>query len=651
MPRFISLGCLVFLVTWPVDLSRLAAQEAAPVPAPDAKATLKQPNLIELGKLYRALELPLPPKEAFFAIIAHGYPSPPETHASPNLYYELRFATGGPYPKAKYRTWFGHKVMLRHQLQVVFTSAPEPEAVLRFIKMNQLDGGTNHEFGTRLELVFAIQCELLGHFDLAQFFYRRCQKLATEPFNHTLILDAWNYWARELTHPRRDRADVAKKLHQIVDKHDYFAILETVEGGRSGRTKELIDKARILLDQLDLILKSGHAKAGSIEAMIDDLLEDPSDYDDGEFWPEDKDLSVERAPISGENPDPIARKLNAESKLRNLGVSAIPFLIEHVDDQRPVRCTLKHLSYDQGDGDRTINISDFLTVGSRVRNILSTFFDLDRVKSTKDNYTMAWTNLQINTEEQFVARKLDAMISINDDFIRFSFYRYNKKLLEAYTNSLKQNAKMNPFHLVPSLIADSNFPKPTKIEMLTKLAHCGHLSQHYDTLTALFKVDNAAFSKICAESLPKWGSKYDRHSQDRLPLGLFDLAFRSEDQKVNEWVKSQGKNLPLNDKLRFLDRLASERIAGPNWLEILSYLCQFLDDATIYQPGKDEHLLRFLPGKFEEIAMRNFAALQILKCLSIDLSLSEETSESTWEVVRAFCKDEVNRRLENKKGQ
>ena len=76
----------------------------------------------------------------------------------------------------------------------------------------------------------------------------------------------------------------------------------------------------------------------------------------------------------------------------------------------------------------------------------------------------------------------------------------------------------------------------------------------------------------------------------------------------------------------------------------------FLDDVAVYEESeKDNEIYMMNISRFKKIELRNFAAYRILQILDIDLFLSEKTTNQEWEKVRAFVKNEIERRKDLEK--
>jgi hypothetical protein len=110
---------------------------------------------------------------------------------------------------------------------------------------------------------------------------------------------SWSYWAGLVTDATADRAPIAKRLRELTRQD---AELDTLPN-------------RELLRSLELALVPAKAKPGSIEAMIDELV----DYAD------------DAGTIGLHEPG------DRYWRIAGLGFDAVPALIEHLDDDRLTR--------------------------------------------------------------------------------------------------------------------------------------------------------------------------------------------------------------------------------------------------------------------------------------------------------------------------
>ncbi len=244
--------------------------------------TVIENSLEQLLIDYRSYGLPMPPKDAPLVRcewgrteIVDGKPYRSEMLAfliKPGSPTEPRMFLQGTYE------WLEES---NPRVQVV---KPDPD-VLKVVSVST-DG-----------LNVAIQCHARGWDKLAEYLLERERTESRQTPCAALIETAWYYWERRLMEPKVDREPIAKHLRELIR-----------------RDKDLdTEKNRALLKSLELALVSSKAKRGSVEAIIDGLL----DFDSSTWgW-------------SGERKDD-----NPYWRLVDLGLDAVPALIEHLDDGR-----------------------------------------------------------------------------------------------------------------------------------------------------------------------------------------------------------------------------------------------------------------------------------------------------------------------------
>ncbi|MGE3804739.1 MAG: hypothetical protein AB7K24_08720 [Gemmataceae bacterium] len=148
-------------------------------------------------------------------------------------------------------------------------------------------------------LILAIQCQLLGEERLASVFW---EKGCGESPRRGLIDFVWHDCVSGLTSVSDNRTSLAQHMHTLIARD------------RSLDTKE----NRELLVSLDKALVPSQARPGSVEAMIDDLVNDHTSV--SEF---------KRFMLIGDD--------ERHERLRRQGFDAIPLLINHLDDDRLTR--------------------------------------------------------------------------------------------------------------------------------------------------------------------------------------------------------------------------------------------------------------------------------------------------------------------------
>src|SRR5207244_4470161 len=128
--------------------------------------------------------------------------------------------------------------------------------------------------------------------------------------------------------PDTDRVPLAKRLKEII------ALEKSID----------TEENRALLKSLELALIPSQAKPGSIEALIDELI----------------DYEGPNGRVDAFGCDVGNRSF---SRLAELGFDAVPFLIEHLEDERLTRCYQS--------GFMLITAGHYIRVGDLVSELLT----------------------------------------------------------------------------------------------------------------------------------------------------------------------------------------------------------------------------------------------------------------------------------------
>ncbi|HEY1859778.1 MAG TPA: hypothetical protein VGG61_05470, partial [Gemmataceae bacterium] len=275
--------------------------------APPSFAADDVQTLDEYLNQYRDLGLPLPPNDAPLVRYESGGGGLINGEVDP-IRYSLGFLLEPGTKKKRAKLLWGVSELQHHYDTHPKVIEPDPEAVKRI------------EEPANECLLIAIQCHSRGWDKLAKPFLEKFQKDGTRPARTVLTNRAWDYWEEQLTETGSDRAMINKRLKELM-KAD----------------PNLDDKVhQYLLKSLELALVPSKAKQGSIEAMIDDLIEYGADTGTiGVFEPEDRYWR-------------LARK----------GFEAVPALIEHLDDERLTRAKM-------------IGFNNFRSFHLRVQHVVS----------------------------------------------------------------------------------------------------------------------------------------------------------------------------------------------------------------------------------------------------------------------------------------
>jgi len=170
----------------------------------------------------------------------------------------------------------------------------------------------NPVFELNITLFTAIQCKNRGWDNLAEALIEKGLK---ESYGHqfsafyqpenlepktALAMAAWAYWGNQLIEPDSDRKLIAERMKSLINEE----------------SKLNIEYNRNIIESLEAALVPSEAKPGTIEALIDELVE----------------MCTSTGALMTQK-DYDAKYL----KLAELGFKAIPDLIEHLDDKRLTR--------------------------------------------------------------------------------------------------------------------------------------------------------------------------------------------------------------------------------------------------------------------------------------------------------------------------
>ncbi|HEV8062724.1 MAG TPA: hypothetical protein VGP68_22780, partial [Gemmataceae bacterium] len=240
-------------------------------------------SLAELLMLYQDLGLPLPPKSAKLVRyesraggFMNGVRQPPQ--------YSLAFLIEPNGDQKEMALLSGTNLFERWKPPQWRVIGPTATAALETP-------------GFRSDISLAIQCQALGWNELAADILVRSQRNQSDPPKKQIVFHAWNYWTSQMMKPAVDRKPILSMLKK----------LKAIDPERAAQFK-----ADSVIRSLELALAPSTAKPGSIEALIDQLVEATD-----EGWP----LEEER------NSTPY-------QKLVRLGFDAVPALVVYLDDTR-----------------------------------------------------------------------------------------------------------------------------------------------------------------------------------------------------------------------------------------------------------------------------------------------------------------------------
>jgi hypothetical protein len=343
----------------------------------------------------------------------------------------------------------------------------------------------------RGDVVFAIRCLSIGETEVA----RAVLQGGSTPDERTCMTQlrqtAWNYWERQIDQEGSDWLAIAGRLKRLLAADESFD---------TRANRELI---------ADLAVSTRReTKPGSVEAMIEDLLEE-------------REYRLSRFPWG------TTEKRTPYQRLARLGFRAVPALIEALDDRRLTRAV------DYG-GDGVVN---FDCPRLRIQDLASALLEDVSGSAAKDGLwrrgpvaiagetvsrnqpeplTRAearkwWAKARAIGEEEYVARRaIPRSGSHNNYHLAILAERYPRRLPAVYRRFLKDREEHHQSWTFAEAVASSRLTIEEKGKLLAEGASHKNLLYRRDALRHLCDVDRAAARKKLVETFLSFPLEYGK---------------------------------------------------------------------------------------------------------------------------------------------
>lgn len=575
-----------------------------------AAASEPFPSLAELLKEYRALGLPMPPDASKLVRFESGGGGIVNGKVQPKV-YGLAF-------QVKPGTEMVNPVLLRgtHQWQPswkVHAREIEPDPVA----VKDLDSGVEDS------LALAIQCHARGWDKLARHLLEQYLKEDTLPAPRRLVKLAWEYWVNHLTRPKVDRGLVAKRLQELIRRDP---MLNT-------------EQNRALLKSLDLALVPSKARPGTVEALIDDLVD--YDADAGTLgWFERSDQYW---------------------RLAELGFEAVPALISHLDDDRLTRAMMRgfnnfpswHLRVNDVVGDLLEGLAaEKLDRGAEGKNVGGGWLRRQQgYPVTADAARTWWEKASKVGEETYLLdhvlptrRDKTRAVPTSQHLLRVILAKYPKRIPDLYRVVLEKRSDLRSEALVEAFCL-SKLPDKEKIDLFLLGAKHEQLDHRLPALRALNTLDQKQFTSLLLatiEGLPA-DVQADYWCCDEARIG--PLAIESDDPRVWAALERVAKRSALGLRMELLNRFGDSRDPRRR-VERLRLLSSFLDDRALRDNKSDTRFAG--PGagfQYEKIEVRDFVAVEIAGLLGIEVELDLDRTRAEWAKIRDKIREGLKREL------
>jgi hypothetical protein len=462
-------------------------------------------------------------------------------------------------------------------------------------------------------LGLAIQCHSRGWDRLARRLLDRSRK-EKESTPDQLLRLAWGYWESRLTEPRGDRAPVARRLRELMRRSER---LDT-EGHRD------------LLQSLESALAPSKAKPGSIEALIDDLV----DYnaDTGTFGPYEPEERYWR----------IAR----------LGFEAVPALIEHLDDDRLTRAKMQ-------------GFNNFRDWHLRVRHVVSDLLeglageDLGRdwlrrqqgypvEKAAAEKW---WEKARKAGEEAYAlehvlprkVKKGNTAVP-GRDLLNLIRDKYPKHIPSLYRTVLDKRPELESWPLAEAAL-QSKLPQQEKLELFLPAVKHKDGRHWLPALRAVKELDAKQFAELLRATIDEFPKDVPSPYWTCTEGFVARLAIESEDPGMWTALEKAAHRASVGLRMELLNHL-NDSGEKRNRRERLRLLAGFLDDDAVRDRGSSKQFEGPCAGfQYEKLEVRDFAAMQLASLVGIEVELNLERTPKQWAEIRQRVREAVDREL------
>lgn len=554
----------------------------------------KKALLDRLLAAYLKYELPLPPKDAPMAKYQVAWTT--NEKGKEGSLIALGFLTREAGPKS-------HAEMLIGTSQHLAWDKAQPSKVKPEIGVQKgIVIAGRGQFQTNSCLATALQCHERGWTELAMALYDLSMK---EPFEHHIEREdhdrrgtpitevaflAWAHRANELFYPDTDRSVILRRLKVLITAEPRLNV---------GYNRDLVAS-------LEAALVPGTGTPGSIESLIDDLVE---------LCPAD---------LHG---DPPPRAL----ALIERGFDAILGLLAHLGDKRLTRF------YPSGFGSHIPTYP--FGVGGICAMLLGDLAGHETAKTWGEDQAddgvwkaraQAWFEMAgANGEEPYLLENaLPPGKWPNAYVLRVLSKKHPDQLDRLYREILEKRTDMESWP-VADQVARSGLPRERKVELLKVGARHKNLDHRYAALLSLQKFDaEAGVAPLveCLEELPPTcPGKYSDSRESYFAL----LVGWTADPRPWKALAAAARRADAGLRLELVSKVSWEGTDGELRKQQVTFLAEFLTDESLRdvknEPAKFDD--RCAAHRFPRIEVRNVAAMYLASILGL-----EDDPEPSWTV-------------------
>lgn len=557
------------------------------------------PDINQLLEVYRRFGLPLPPAEAPLVRVqvaggglVNGKAQPPE-HA-------LAFLVKSESDGTPVTVLLGTREQSPSYSTAATVMNPEKAAL-----------DSDDHWGT--DLFLALQCKARGWDELAKRLLKRCLEGVDTAPDSTLAKEAWHYWLAELGKSGTDRARIAKFMKVVL----------------AARPMDFEEYHKKQVERLELALVPSKAPQGSIESLIDGLVE------------------VTRTDLGHPPERPNPHYLN----LLHRGFEAVPQLIEHLNDERLTRARKEGFNNFHGYQYQVKDVISDLLQGLAGKELNKSWLHRQQGYSLENADVEAWwREAQKVGEEAYVVGQVLVGERRSPGFpngvlLELIVHKYPERLPEIYQRLLRDHPKMIAWP-VTDAITRSRLPREKKRELFLEGAKSPDLGQRPQALRLLRDVDPVEADRLLTETLEALPATPTVEYWLCPEASIASLVAGISNDELWAALGKYAKRCDVGIRLEIMGRMTYTHLGDRAREQRIRFVSRFLDDDTLRDASTNRKMFTGPYAGFagfEKIEVRDFAAMQLAHLLKLKVKPEPNWGPAEWEKLRKQVKEALVR--------
>ncbi len=564
---------------------------------PQDEAQKRKVVLDQLLAAYLKYGLPLPPKDAPLVTCEVGETRDEKDERKPLI--SLGFLTKAAGPKTQAEVLIGTR-----RIHAWGNARPKEVKAERGVETGTEISGFGTQFKTNACLATALQCHSRGWTEFAIVLLDRSLK---EQFDHDIPREAdeqrgssltevaflaWAHYVTELFHPKSNRSAILEHLKILIATESSLDV----------------DLNRRFIADLEAALRTRKAEAGTLEALIDDLLELPPG-----------DLNV----------NPPADVLAIIEK----GFEAVPALMDHLEDRRLTRFV------DTGVGSHVPTYP--YSVGDISAVLIWALAGWEEGRDDDGEWkrrVREWFEKAkgIGEEAYCLANALPAGKWPNQYVLRILARKYPRRLAELYRDLLEKRSELVSWPLTDQIVR-SGLSRDEKLDLFKTGARDANLDHRYYALRSLQEFDPDA----CVSPLVETLDTLPARSKGRYWASCREASFgllvsRTKDPRAWKALAAAARRADVGLRLELMSQISLSGTDAENRKEYVGFLSGFLADKTLRDVTSDPVKFdsAFAARRFPRIEVRNAAAIMLMPLLGMEMEPNPEWTQEKWASLR-----------------